>query len=156
APIEISGFSLEVIDQIVLGDEGEGAEQGPLAPEPGAFPVARLGDKFRLGAHRIICSDATDPAVLAKLMGDSSARLILTDEPYNVPIAGNVTGGAHREFLMASGEMSEPEFLTFNSAWMAAALPFLCDGGLFGTFIDWRGFSTVDAAALKLALNPIN
>ena len=34
-PIEISGFSLEQIDQIVLSDEPEGAEQGPLAPEIG-------------------------------------------------------------------------------------------------------------------------
>ena len=25
--------------------------------------------------------------------GDPPARLILTDEPYNVPIAGNVNGG---------------------------------------------------------------
>jgi hypothetical protein len=25
------------------------------------------------------------------------------DEPYNVPISGHVTGGAHREFGMASG-----------------------------------------------------
>jgi ParB-like nuclease domain len=88
APIEISGFSLNEIDQIVLGDTIEGAEQGPLAPEPGAVPVARLGDIFRLGKHRMICGDATDPAVLAKLMDDSLARLVLTDEPYNVPIAG--------------------------------------------------------------------
>ena len=29
---------------------------------------------------------------------------------------------------MASGEMSEAEFLAFNRAWMAAALPFLGDG----------------------------
>ncbi len=157
APIEISGFSLEEIDQIVLDDEAEGAEQGPLAPEPGAVPVARLGDIVRVGAHRLICGDATNPAVLAKLMEDySPVRLILTDEPYNVPIARHVTGGAHREFLMASGEMSEAEFLAFNSGWMSAALPFLCDGGIFGTFIDWRGSSTVDAAALKLALNRIN
>ena len=64
----------------------------------------------------MICGDATDPAVLARLMGgDPPARLILTDEPYNVPIAGNVTGAAHREFLMASGEMSDTEFLAFNN-----------------------------------------
>jgi hypothetical protein len=83
APIEISGFSLEQIDQIILGD----------------------------GA------DATDPAILAHLTdgGESSARLVLTDEPYNVPIAGNVTSGAHREFLMASGEMSAAAFFAFNS-----------------------------------------
>jgi DNA modification methylase len=112
---------------------------------------------FRLGAHRMICGDATDPAVLARLMGgDPPARLILTDEPYNVPIAGNVTGAAHREFPMASGEMSDAEFLAFNHNWMSAALPSLCDGGVFGTFIDWRGYPTIFAAASKLALSPLN
>jgi DNA modification methylase len=157
AQIEISGFSLEQIDQIVLGDAIEGAEQGPLAPEPNAVPVARLGDIFRLGEHRIICGDATDPAVVARLMdGESPARLVLTDEPYNVPIARHVTGGKHREFLMASGEMSAAEFLAFNNAWMSATLPYLCDGGLFGTFIDWRGYPAVLDVASKLALNSIN
>jgi hypothetical protein len=82
-------------------------------------------------------------------MGDSLARLVLTDEPYNVPIAHHVSGGAHREILMASGEMSEAEFLAFNSAWMSATLSFLCNGGLFGTFIDWRGYPAVFAAASK-------
>ena len=44
-----------------------------------------VGDVFQLGPHRFICGDATDPAVLAELMeGDVPARLILTDEPYNV------------------------------------------------------------------------
>jgi hypothetical protein len=42
--------------------------------------------------------DATDPAVLARLLeGDAAARFVLTDEPYNLRIAGNVTGGPHRE-----------------------------------------------------------
>jgi DNA modification methylase len=88
--------------------------------------------------------------------GDVPARLVLTDEPYNVKIAGNVTGGAHREFAMASGEMTDAEFLAFNAAWMAAILPHLCDGGVCGTFIDWRGLSTVSAAAAKLGLKPLN
>ena len=34
------------------------------------------------------------------------ARLVPTDEPYNVPIVGHVTGGKHREFAMASGGMT--------------------------------------------------
>ena len=57
---------------------------------------------------------------------------------------------------MASGEMSAAKFVAFNSDWMNAALPFLCDGGVFGTFIDWRGYPTVFAAASQLALNPLN
>lgn len=156
-PIEISGFSAPEIDQILLGDDPPSHEQGPLAPAPGALAVAREGDIFDVGEHRIICADATSEGVFAALMRDNCpARLVLTDEPYNVRISGNVTGGSHREFAMASGEMSGSEFLTFNLAWMKAALDCLADGGLFGTFIDWRGLPTVHAAATQLGLAPIN
>jgi DNA modification methylase len=88
--------------------------------------------------------------------GDASARLVLADEPYNVKIAGYVAGGRHREFAMASGEMTEAEFLYFNEAWIAAVLPCLCDGGIIGTFIDWRRLPTVHSAAAKLGLTPLN
>jgi DNA modification methylase len=129
-------------------------EQGPLEPDS-TTAVARIGDIFQLGPHRIVCGDATDPAVLARLLeGDAPRRLVLTDEPYNVRIAGNVTGGRHREFAMASGEMTDAEFLAFNEAWMSAVLPCLCDGGVCGTFIDWRGLPTVHSAASKLGLVP--
>jgi DNA modification methylase len=119
-------------------------------------PVARLGDQFILGDHAVICGDATDPKVLARLMGQDQARLLLTDEPYNVAIAGHVTGGDHREFVMASGEMSDEEFLAFNDAWMVAALPCLFEGALLGTFIDWRGQPTVQAAASRCNLTSVN
>jgi hypothetical protein len=91
APIEIAGFSPAEIDHVILGDASEGLEQGPLEPET-AIAVARVGDVFQLGPHRIICGDATDPVVLTQLLkGDAPGRLILTDEPYNVKIAGHVT-----------------------------------------------------------------
>jgi DNA modification methylase len=112
---------------------------------------------FQLGPHRVICGDSTDPRVLAQLMeGDAQARLLLTDEPYNVRISGNVTGGKHREFAMASGEMSDADFLKFNEEWLKAALPYLFEGGILGTFIDWRGLRTVEAAAARFALTPLN
>ncbi|MGH6847860.1 MAG: DNA modification methylase [Methylocella sp.] len=156
-PIEISGFSAPEIDQILLGDDPPPHEQGPLAPAPGAIAVARQGDCFRLGEHRSVCADATSEEVFAALMRDDGpARLVLTDEPYNVRISGNVTGGPHREFAMASGEMSGAEFLAFNLAWIKGALACLADGGLFGTFIDWRALPTVHAAATQLGLVPIN
>jgi DNA modification methylase len=156
APIEITGFSPAEIDHVILGDATEGLEQGPLEPDS-TTAVARIGDIFQLGPHRIVCGDATDPAVLARLLeGDAPARLVLTDEPYNVRIAGNVTGGRHREFAMASGEMTDAQFLAFNEAWMSAVLPCLCDGGVCGTFIDWRGLPTVHSASSKLGLVPLN
>ena len=42
------------------------------------------------------------------------------------------------------------------SAGSDAVLPYLVDGGLFGTFIDWRGFPIVHAAATKLGLTALN
>lgn len=155
-PIEITGFSLPEIDQILLDDEVAAVEPGPLAPEPGVQPVARIGDHFILGRHEIICGDATDPRVLERLMHEEQAQLLLTDEPYNVKIYGNVTRGAHREFVMGSGEMSDREFHVFNDAWMAACRSHLHDGALFGTFIDWRGYPTVHAAATALGLTAVN
>jgi DNA modification methylase len=73
-----------------------------------------------------------------------------------VKIAGNVTGGRHREFAMASGEMTDAEFLAFNEPWVASVLPHLCDGGALGTLIDWRGLPTVHSAAAKHGLFSLN
>ncbi len=157
-PIEITGFEPDEIDHILIGDDVQALEQGPLTPPPDAVAVAQVGDVFQLGLHRLICGSATETTVLARLTeGDQApVRLVLTDEPYNVKIAGNVTGGDHREFAMASGEMSDDEFLAFNVAWMEAAVRCLCDGGVLGTFIDWRGNPIVHAAAVKLGLTPLN
>ena len=85
------------------------------------------------------------------------ARLVLTDEPFNVANVGHVTGNAnHREFAMAHGEMSRQEFTSFNCAWMSAILPFLVDGGLLATFIDWRSVDLVIASGLALELALLN
>jgi DNA modification methylase len=156
APIEITGFGSDEIDQIVIGDDVDGDESGNLAPLPGASAIAQVGDMFLLGQHRLICGDATDPAIVKRLMQLDAARMIFTDEPFNVTIGGHVTGGNHREFVMASGEMTDAQFLEFNQKWIDAVLPHLIDGGLLGTFIDWRGLPIVHAAATALGLTPLN
>jgi DNA modification methylase len=156
APIEISGFGSDEIDQLVIGTSEDGHEVGDLEPSPGAAAIAQVGDLFLLGSHRLICGDATDPAVIRRLMHTDIARMILTDEPFNVAIGGHVTGGEHREFVMASGEMTDAQFLDFNQKWMDAVLPHLVDGGILGTFIDWRGLPIAHAAAMALGLMPLN
>jgi hypothetical protein len=39
----MTGFSLDGIDQIVVGDEGDATEHGPLAPQGGAIALAIVG-----------------------------------------------------------------------------------------------------------------
>ena len=154
APIEISGFGSDEIDQIVIGKAE--AELGELAPVPGAAAMAQAGDLFLLGSHRLLCGDATDPAVIKWLMRTDAARMVLTDEPFNVAIGGHVSRGERREFVMASGEMTDAQFEDFNRKWMAAVVPYLVDGGILGTFIDWRGLPIVHTAATALTLIPLN
>ena len=155
-PIEIAGFSDIELDQIALDEEPAATEEGPLEPEPNGDPVSRPGDIFHLGPHRVACGDARDPDLLARLMAGDTARLVLTDVPYNVPIRGHVTGSNHREFAMASGEMSRAEFFAFNTDWIAAAERHLVDGGVLATFIDWRGYPTIHRAAEERGLDPLN
>jgi DNA modification methylase len=45
-----------------------------------------------LGPHRLVCGDALDPAAYTQLMGAEKAAMVFTDPPYNVPIAGHVSG----------------------------------------------------------------
>jgi DNA modification methylase len=152
APIEISGFGSDKIDQVVIGRNKDGCKAGDLAPLPGASAIARVNDLFLLGRHFLICGDATDPAVVRRLMRTGVARVVLTDEPFNGAIGGHVTGGDHRKFEMASGAMTDSQFLDFNQKWMDAVLPHLVDGGILGTFIDWRGLPIVHTAATGLGL----
>lgn len=155
APIEISGFSTDEVDQLIIGADEDAHEAVDLAPSRGPA-TAQVGDLLQLGSHRLICGDATDPAVIGRLMGNDVARVVFTDEPFNVAIEGHVTGGEHREFVMASGEMTDAQFLDFNQKWMEAVIPYLIDGGILGTFIDWRGLPVAHAAATALGLTPLN
>ena len=43
------------------------------------------GDVWELGTHRLICGDATDPSVLARLMDGDEARTVVFDPPYDAP-----------------------------------------------------------------------
>ena len=65
----------------------EDAAQDPI-PAPPASPVARLGQIWQLGKHRLLCGDSTRPEYVSRLMGDERAILFATDPPYAVGYAG--------------------------------------------------------------------
>jgi DNA modification methylase len=82
-------------------------------------------------------------------MGDHRAHVAFTDPPYNVRIAGNVSGkgkNRHREFVMASGEMSEAEFIGFLSNTFAYLAMYSLPGSLHYICIDWRHLKELLAA----------
>ena len=56
-------------------------------------PVAKLGDIFQLGEHRLMCGDSTDAPAVEKMLGGVKARMVFTDPPWNVAYGTNVEKG---------------------------------------------------------------
>jgi hypothetical protein len=114
--VTVTGFDAAEIDILLDGSEGD--PEADTVPEvaPSAPTITREGDLWRLGRHRLLCADARSPSAYRQLLGKRRAQMVFADPPYNVPIAGHVSGLGrvrHAEFVMASGEMSEGEFTAF-------------------------------------------
>ncbi|MCW2311461.1 site-specific DNA-methyltransferase [Rhodoferax antarcticus] len=63
-------------------DGVEGPDAADDVPDAPVNPVSRAGDVWALGGHRLICGDAADAAVVAKLMSGDTAALCFTSPPY--------------------------------------------------------------------------
>ena len=117
--VEVTGFSIPEIETLIDGmkpqDQGDPADE--RLPAVAEIAVSRLGDRWVLGEHKLVCGDCRDPASFQALLGElEHADMVFTDPPYNVPINGHVAGKGrtrHREFAMASGEMSAAAFTAF-------------------------------------------
>jgi DNA modification methylase len=154
--VELTGFSTGEVDLLIDG-QSTAAEADP-ADDLSAFrvdgaAVSRLGDSWELGRHRLLCGDALLPASYDQLMQGELADMIVSDPPYNVKIQGHAVGRGkvrHREFKMASGEMSEAAFTHFLEQFMRCAISFSRDGSIHYHFIDWRHLPEMLGAARPL------
>jgi DNA modification methylase len=148
---EVTGFETAEIDLLIDGPTvAVKADRSDAVPEPQNVAVARLGDLWQLGEHRLICADACNKAAYAELLNGDQARMVFTDPPYNVPIDGHVSGLGgvkHREFRMASGEMTSAEFQQFLNTVFANMTEVSLDGALHFICMDWRHMAEVMSAA---------
>jgi DNA modification methylase len=138
--IEVTGFETGEID--VLLDAGDlGTDPADATPAPAAVAVSRPGDLWEIGPHRLLCGDALDPTSYELVLDGAIPSAVFTDPPYNVPISGHVCGLGrvqHREFAMASGEMTRAEFAVFLRKVCDRAIEWLPAGGIAFICMDWR------------------
>ena len=141
--LEITGFSSGEID-VTLGQSNVDPDDEVIPAIP-AQVRTRPGDIWQLGAHRVGCGDSRDPAFLRALLGPGvRADAAFLDPPYNVKINGHANArGRHREFAMASGEMSEGEFQGFLRETLGAAAGVSRDGAVHFVCMDWRHMGSV-------------
>ena len=138
--LEATGFTIGEIDLKIAGLDDAADDDADEAPIPPGPPIARYGDLWLLGRHRLLCGDSLDAASYAKLLGDERAAMVFTDPPYNVPIDGHVSGKGkirHREFAMAAGEMSAAEFVAFLTKSCTLMAEASSDGALHYICMDW-------------------
>lgn len=138
--LELTAFETAEIDlRIESLDESE-PDAADVAPDLSPGPaISRLGDLWRLGVHRLLCGSALDGQVFNRLLEGERVRAVWSDPPYNVPIAGHVMGLGkiqHREFAMASGEMSEEQFTSFLARYLALAKEHSLAGALHYVCMD--------------------
>jgi DNA modification methylase len=154
--LDVTGFEIGEIDlrieELSTASDRDEARADAVPDPLTDRPVTRLGDIWILNDHRVLCGSALEKASYAALMQGEKAQMVFTDPPYNVAIDGNATGSGkthHREFLMASGEMSEQQFTRFLTTACSLLANHTSTGSLHFVCIDWRHLVELLAAGRK-------
>jgi DNA modification methylase len=149
--VELTGFTTGEIDLVLDGQSGKLDPADDLSGLPLDAPaVSKMGDRWELGRHHLMCGDALRGDDYQRLLGGDVAQMVVTDPPFNVKIHGHAMGRGtirHREFKVASGEMSEAEFTAFLEEFIRLAVRHSQDGSIHFIFMDWRHLPELLSAA---------
>lgn len=150
--VTVTGFETAEVDIIIGEASGTEPDETDIIPEidRSTPPVSRVGDCWRMGEHLLLCEDALKPANYERLLRGEKAQMVFTDPPYNVRIAGNVSGlgrNKHREFAMGSGEMTPREFTSFLRGALSNLANFSVNGSIHFICMDWRHMKELADAA---------
>jgi DNA modification methylase len=151
--VELTGFTMGEVDLLIESSDGSlGSLHDEIPNIPPGPAVSSIGVLWKLGDHRIYCGNALELKVFDSLMGGKKASMIFTDPPYNVHIDGHVSGNGkihHREFGMASGEMSPAQFTQFLKSVFDASVLYSIPGSIHMCCMDWRHLPEILEAGLS-------
>lgn len=151
--LTMTGFDMPEIEAVFNLDII--ADTDPLNEIPEIDPdsiFTKAGDLYQLESHLLYCGDAPDAKSYDSLLDGKKADMVFTDAPYNVKIDGHVGNSGdikHREFVMASGEMSNDEFTNFLTLSHGHMKEYCRDGAILFSCMDWRHIEHMLAAANK-------
>lgn len=147
--LNITGFETGEID-VFLNHTPASEKLNTIPFIPESEIVTKLGTVWQLGNHRLICGNSLEQETFTHLFEDKKADMVFTDPPYNVQIQGHVCGKGntqHKEFAMASGEMSTSDFQMFLNTSFGLLRDFSKDGSIHFICMDWRHADDIMSAA---------
>jgi len=113
--LQLTGFDEAELQELLGPICGQTDEDALVQPD--AVAVSQPGDLWILGAHRLRCGDATNPADVTHLVGQHQPVLMVTDPPYGVdyqPVWRNTAlGEANRSI----GTVRNDDRADWREAW---------------------------------------
>ena len=140
------------IDLVVGEAGGDTPDEADVIPQiDRSLPaVSRPGDCWQIGNHFLSCGDALEPTTYERLLDGKRAQLSFHRPTLQRAHRREVSGlgkARHREFAMASGEMTEREFTNFLRRALTNLADFSVDGSIHFVCMDWRHIRELADAA---------
>jgi DNA modification methylase len=159
--LELTAFDTAEIDQVLDLDlpQTNLVEDEAKIPPVEATAVTRPGDIWRCGDHRLGCGNAHDGEFVSRVSEGLLANVAFIDPPYNVPIAGFVSGkgrNQHRKFVQGAGEMSAEQFTVFLTTALDVLKVACSPRALIYTCMDWRHVHDLLSAGIRSELDLYN
>ena len=159
--LQLTAFDTAEIDHVLEVDlpNANVVEDEGRIPAVQKQAVSKLDDIWICGDHRLGCGNAHDGDFVARVLDGVLADVSFIDPPYNVPIAGFVSGkgrNQHREFVQGIGEMSPDEFTGFLAAALAVLESSSSPRALIYACMDWRHVHELLSAGRQRALELYN
>jgi DNA modification methylase len=108
AVIDLSGFEFDFGIELPDEDKEIVEDEAPEVDED-AEPIAKLGDIWQLGRHRLMCGDSTDKATVELLMDGKKADMVFTDPPYGMKKEADG---------VLNDNLNYDDLLEFNKKWI--------------------------------------
>jgi DNA modification methylase len=106
--LTLTGFDTKEIEDLLLSHT---AVEDAVPPLPN-HPVSGIGDLWLCGSNRVLCGDATDPAMVSRLLGERKPLLLVSDPPYGIELDSE---WRDRAGLNACGR-AEPSYLKHRTS----------------------------------------
>jgi DNA modification methylase len=116
ADLSLLGFSQNEVAALLV-DETAGLTDPDAVPEVPAEPVARAGDVWRLGRHRLVCGDSTAPEAAEAALDGVRPHLMVTDPPYGVEYDPAWRNRAGLGTTARTGKVANDDRADWREAW---------------------------------------